>query len=256
MVTRLTLHALSHHPSGRACVLGAGNCNDLTLAKVARHATEIHLVDVDGAALEGGLARAKVRRASGHGSVATLFSHADVDLSGLSSYLQPGRLGSTGSIVEQALEGPQLDIGQPFDVVLSAGLLTQLISLPVDALGEGHPDLTPVILAVRTGHLRLICKLLEPGGHGVLVTDVVSSDTTPGLSEAPHEALPQLLCEAVKTRNFFTGTNPLSLVNALCTDPLLSMSIEDVRLSRPWRWCVAPSRTYLTVALTFRRLAR
>jgi hypothetical protein len=187
--------------------------------------------------------------------MATLFSHADVDLTGWSSYLLQGRLGSTGSIVEQALEGPQLDIGQPFDVVISAGLLTQLISLPVDALGEGHSDLTPVILAVRTGHLRLICRLLEPGGHGVLVTDVVSSDTTPGLSEAAHETLPLLLREALRTGNFFTGTSPVGLVNALCTDPLLSMSIEDVQLSGPWRWCIAPSRTYLTVALTFRRLA-
>jgi hypothetical protein len=253
-VTRLILHALSHHPSGRACVLGAGNCNDLTLDKVARHATEIHLVDVDGAALERGRARANVRKARGHGSVATLFSHADVDLTGLSSYLLERRLGSTGSIVQRALECPQLDIGQPFDVVISAGLLTQLISLPVDALGEGHPDLTPVILAVRTGHLRLMSKLLEPGGHGVLVTDVVSSDTAPGLTEAPHETLPQLLREAIRTGNFFTGTNPASLVSALCTDPWLGMSIKDVQLSRPWRWCVAPSRAYLTVALTFRRV--
>jgi hypothetical protein len=132
-VTRLMLDALSQHPSGRACVLGAGNCNDLGLSEVAKNAAEIHLVDVDGTALERGQARAKIRITHRQG-MAALICHAGIDLTGLSANLFNRSVGSMESIVEQALEGPTINIGQPFDVVISTGLLTQLFSLSVDVL--------------------------------------------------------------------------------------------------------------------------
>jgi hypothetical protein len=190
-VTRLTLHALSYHPFGRVCVLGAGNCNDLNLTEIARKAAEIHLVDFDDVALDRAQARANAQMGDCSADAATLLTHRGVDLTGLSSYLLGDDVSSAESIVERALEGPKIGIGQPFDVVISAGLLTQLISLPVDALGEGNASLNSVIIAVRTAHLRLMRTLLECGGHGILVTDVVSSDTIPGLSEATHETLPR-----------------------------------------------------------------
>jgi hypothetical protein len=175
-VTELTLAALSRHRSGRLCVLGAGNCNDLALARIAGHAAEIHLVDIDGAALERGVARAR-EAPMGAGS-AHLVRHVGVELTGLAPFLETEPRTPGAAVLEQALAGPTLAIGQPFDVVVSAGLLTQLISLPVEALEAGHPGLTPIVLAIRTGHLRLLARLLRPGGHALLITDVVSSDTT------------------------------------------------------------------------------
>jgi hypothetical protein len=108
-------------------------------------------------------------------------------------------------------------------------------------------------LAVRTGHIRLMVRLLRPGGHGVLVTDVVSSDTAPAMVNATDAELPRLLGEAIAKRNFFTGVNPASLVAAIHTDPWLATAVTELSLSGPWRWQVAPSRAYLVVALTFRR---
>jgi hypothetical protein len=235
------------------CILGAGNCNDLALAEIVGHAAEIHLVDIDGAALERGLARALSQRPPADASTARVVLHAGVELTGLAPFLTNASQRSVSAIVERALEGPTLAIGPPFDVALSAGVLTQLISLPVDVFEEGHPALTPVVLAVRTGHLRLLARLLRPGGHAVLITDVVSSDTTPGLTEAPDEALPHLLSEALSRRNFFTGVNPLGLATVLRTDPWLATTVAEGSLSGPWRWLVGPERAYLVMALTFRR---
>jgi hypothetical protein len=143
-------------------------------------------------------------------------------------------------------QGPNIQL-------LTHPLVTQLISLPVEALGEAHPQLTPLILAVRTGHIRLMVRLLRPGGHGVLVTDVVSSDTAPALVNASDAELPRLLGEAITTRNFFTGVNPASLAAAIRADPWLAATVTELSLSGPWRWRVALSRVYLVVALTFRR---
>jgi hypothetical protein len=252
-VTELTLAALSRHPSGRICVLGAGNCNDLALAEVAGHTAEVHLVDADGAALERGLARAFSRRPPVSAGTARLVPHAGVELTGLVPLPMGESQMSITAMVERALAGPTLTVGQPFDVVLSAGLLTQLISLPVGALEGGDPALTPVVLAVRTGHLRLLARLLRPGGHAVLITDVVSSDTTPGLLQATDEALPHLLSEALTRRNFFTGANPASLATVLRTDPWLATAATESSLVGPWRWRVGPARVYLAIALTFRR---
>ena len=39
------------HPAGRLCVLGAGNCNDLDLRRLSERFDEIHLIDLDPAAL-------------------------------------------------------------------------------------------------------------------------------------------------------------------------------------------------------------
>ena len=252
-VTAMTVSALAGHPSGRLCILGAGNCNDIALAEVARHASEIHVVDADGAALERGLARALERRPSSEHGTAQLVPHAEVELTGLVPFQMDASPESINANVERALVVPTLTIGQPFDVVVSAGLLTQLISLPAETLGEGHRGLTPVVLAVRTGHLRLLARLLRPGGHAVVVTDVVSSDTTPGLTEAADEALPTLLFEALAQRNFFTGVNPKSLLTVLRSDPWLAATTSESSLLGPWRWQVGPARSYLVVGLTFRR---
>jgi hypothetical protein len=74
------------------------------------------------------------------------------------------------------------------------------------------------------------------------------------LTQAPDEALPRLLSEALARWNFFTGVNPLSLVAVLRTDPRLATATGEISLSGPWRWRVGPARAYLTVALRFRRV--
>ena len=52
-IERLIVSALQSH-RGRICVLGAGNCNDLDLEWLATVFSEVHLVDIDPAALAAG----------------------------------------------------------------------------------------------------------------------------------------------------------------------------------------------------------
>jgi hypothetical protein len=157
-------------------------------------------------------------------------------------------------LVQRALAGPTLDFGGPYDVVVSTTLLTQLISLAVAALGNHHPNLTDVTLAIRDGHLRLLARLLRPKGAALLVTDVVSSDTLPELLVARPETLASLLNTALALRNFFTGANPYALAAACRRDVLLCKAVTNVSMVGPWRWQVGPQRAYLVVALSFRRI--
>jgi hypothetical protein len=253
-VTQLTLSAISHHPYARVCILGAGNCNDLALTEVEQRAAEIWLVDIDEAALERGLARHRMLRQPQAPKSARLVTKVGIDLTGLAATFLESPETSMPTALERAMTGPILDIASPFDVVVSAGLLTQLLSLPIEALGKAHPQLTPLVLAVRTGHIRLMARLLRPGGHGILVTEVVSSDTAPALKNATEAELPQLLADTIATHNFFTGMSPAGLVKVMRTDPWLAAAITEPSSSGPWRWQIAPSRAYLVIALMFRRL--
>ncbi len=257
-VTKVVFDAVARHRSARLCVLGAGNCNDMSLADLGRSTAEIHMVDIDDAALRRGVARALAHsRSLGRQRQARLVTHGGIDLTGVACLLAEEPLVPASTIAQRALVGPTLSIGQPFDVVVSGNALTQLISLPVTALGQHHPNLTEVVLAIRTGHLRLMARLLRPGGHAVLITDVVSSDTTPALTGAtPQDLLMHSLSAALVERNFFTGVNPLALVELLRTDPVLAGVAVEGKLSGPWVWQVGSNRMYLVIALTFRRSSR
>jgi SAM-dependent methyltransferase len=246
--------ALATHEGGRLCVLGAGNCNDLRLTELARGVGEIVLVDIDEEALERGFVGAFGQRPGERPDLdARVVLRGGVELTGIVGQLAHDSGSELSTIVEQALTAPAGPIGKDFDVVVSCCVLTQLIALPVDALGDEHPDLTRVVLAVRTGHLRLMARLLRPGGHAVLITDVVSSDTTPSLAHAAAGSHPQILAEAIADRNFFTGVNPLALLAVFSSDAWLCANVVVGELVGPWAWRVGPDRTYLVVAVPFTR---
>jgi SAM-dependent methyltransferase len=246
--------AQATHEGGRLCILGAGNCNDLRLTELARGFGEIVLVDIDEDALERGFVGAFGQRPGERPDLdARVVLRGDVELTGIVGQLAHDSESELSTIVERAFTAPAPPIGQDFDVVVSCCVLTQLIALPVDALGDKHPDLTRVALAVRTGHLRLMARLLRPGGHAVLITDVVSSDTMPSLAHAAAGSLPQILAEAIADRNFFTGANPLALLALFSSDAWLCEHVVVGELIGPWAWRVGPDRTYLVVAVPFTR---
>src|SRR5438105_5063893 len=79
---------------GRLCVLGAGNCNDLDLQWLIDAYREVHLVDLDPAALEGAIRRQKVplvacppvpKTRVDKPPVAPILLHAPVDLTGVAA---------------------------------------------------------------------------------------------------------------------------------------------------------------------------
>jgi len=183
---------------GSLAVLGAGNLNDLDLGALQGSYEAIHAIDVDEDSVRLG-----IERQSAHVEI-----HAPVDLT-----------------------APLPPLG-PFDVVLSAGVLTQLI-------------LDGDTLALRDKHLADLAALAR--GRVVLVTDVVSSSTAPSVLGAAD--LEAEMAALVAARNFFTGANPYRLAALLEADDRLC----DVRLHDPWLWRVTADREHLTCALTARR---
>lgn len=232
---------------GRLCVLGSGNCNDLDLARLADTFAEVHLVDLDSQALNLALKRQAVTNR------ASIVLHGEVDVTGIADQLAELEAPSDEQIaVVIAAAGRAVlpPLGGPFEVVASVGLLTQLIDSVVMALREEHPQLLALIAAVRRRHLELMLELLPRGGMGLLVTEIVSSETAPELLAVPEAQLAQLAQHWIEQRNFFTGVNPFVLQSLLRSDPALAPSVQQVQLLRPWRWQFV-SRTYAVCALRF-----
>ena len=171
----------------RLCILGAGNCNDLDLAALVAAHRQIHLVDIDDAALARGVAR------QGLAIHSALHLHAGIDVSGLlddmAAWSPPTTIGPAE--LEACVERPvrSVVLPGPFDVVASTCLLSQLMGGVVHTVGSAHPRFVESLQAVRTGHLRLLAHLIAPGGSGVLITDVLSSDTVPTLGSLPEERI-------------------------------------------------------------------
>ena len=205
-------------PAGRLCVLGAGNLNDLDLPEVLGRAGGVELVDIDTDAMDGAL-----RRHGLHGDDRLRLHRCD--LSGLLGEASPAGA---------------------FDVVLSAGVLTQMLQSVVDAGLD--PDTTvTVTLRVRDRHLADMTRLTRPGGHAVLVTDTVPTSTAPHLRDLEPDQLEPAMAALVAGGNFFTGTNPYRIVAVL-----EEAGAADVALHDPWLWAVTPDRDHLTYAITWR----
>lgn len=238
-------------PPGKLCVLGAGNCNDLDLPALAGAFGEVHLVDIDAAALERGAAR------QGVGVPGGVKLHGGIDLTGCwESWAEWPRRPPTetefAAALDRVLAAPPPGLGGPFDVAASTCLASQLVESVVLALGEGHPRLVELILAVRTAHVRLLNRLLAPNGVGWLFVDFVSSQTLPELLAAAEPDWQELLPRLVSQGNFFHGLNPFALLQLFRSDPELSANAANVELAGFWRWNQQP-KTYAVCAIRFRR---
>ncbi len=235
----------------RLCILGAGNCNDLDLPALVQAHPEVHLVDIDADALVQGTTRQNL---ANH---ANLHFHWDIDLTGTidrMAHWSPTSILSEADITAciDAPTGCLEKLPGPFEVVASTCLLSQLIKMIVDTIGEHHPQFLEVIQAIRLGHLRLLLQLLNSGGLGVLITDVVSSDSYPPLTSVPTQNLSQVLVQLVRQGNFFHGVNPAAIVHLFRQDPVLSQQVATLEPVGPWRWNFGP-RHYAVIAVKFRK---
>jgi hypothetical protein len=234
---------------GRLCVLGAGNCNDLDLARLTAAFQEVHLVDVDCEALADGIARQT------DAAVAVVRQHGGVDLLGALSDMaewsvkRPPAEAELAACLTRASEPPVDLLPGPFDVVASVCLLSQLIESAVVSLGEGHRRFAEVVLAIRAAHLRLLARLLSPGGRAVLISDFVSSQTAAGLKVADPE-WPLFLKQTAAQRNFFHAVHPFAVMAHMQNDPLLKQTISAARPTGCWRWDQG-ARVYAVAAFEF-----
>ncbi|HVW27834.1 MAG TPA: hypothetical protein VHC69_20855 [Polyangiaceae bacterium] len=220
---RRVMHEIGRtRAGGRSCVFGAGNCNDLELPRLLSSFDELHLVDIDEAAMRAGIVRQGVE------SNEKIRLHGGVDFSDLAN---------VDGVLPQA------------DVVVSTCVLSQLIDSVARASSSAGAAKERAV-AVRDRHLDVLLRSTAPGGHAILVTDLVSSDTAPELRTCPELQLSKLRDQLIARHNYFHGTNPHAIEQALT-------SRHGTRLARlerrpPWRWSIG-DRVFLVTALVMHR---
>jgi hypothetical protein len=252
-VQELILTGRELTPGGKFCALGAGNCNDLELNRLLDTFDEVHLVDIDPAALPAAARRQGVE------AHARLRLHAPVDLTGIAETVSQWKtkkpsLDNVREAVRISDSATSPNLGTSFDVVLSSCVLSQIVGYATDSLGgDRHPGFRELVQAIRLRHLRLMLDLLAPGGTGLLVCDLVSSDSASELPRVPEHELGGLVNKLAREGNFFSGLFPDAVLAACQTDPALSRQTADVRILPPWLWRLGPLRTFLVYALRFRR---
>ena len=244
-----------HAPgTGRLCVLGAGNCNDIDLKALAEAFAEVHLVDIDAPALEAAVLRQEVAGSQ------RVHLHGGVDLTGVADVFAgwekaPPSGADVAAASARVVSAPAPALPGPFDVVLSPCLLSQLVGYASDVLGERHPRRRELLAALRTRHLRMLVDLLKPGGAAVLVCDLANSEGEPRIGAERKPDLADLLDRLSHTGRHFDGLSPPAIESALKTDPLVAPFLGNVQQVRPWLWRLGPRRTFLVYAVRFRRLA-
>lgn len=241
--------AASPAPGGRLCVLGAGKCNDLDLERLASHYAELHLVDIEPAAIAAAVSRQAPATRS------KLFPHAPVDLAVLNEkragkWKRRAPAASELSSAESAARGAALSrLPGPFDTVVSACVLTQLGFALTRLLGERHALLGPLRLSTVQTHLRLLLELTARGGTSLFVSDLASSTHYPLEQLPPGADLEHVLQDIVSKRVFYHVAHPDLIRGSLAE---LSPDQEPTPLS-PWLWTGPQQRTYLVYALALRR---
>ena len=179
--------------SGNIALLAAGNCNDIDLSTLVRVYDQVTLVDLDERSLVAAANRLPVPKPL------NLQIRAPVDLGGFTTVRDVrGRehLGPVDAEVLAKLRAKEIS-DVPFDVVASLCLLTELIVPIAEHIGPQDPKCLELVQFERCVHLNLLINLLRPGGQAFLISDLVSTDTAPGLFSTPREQLTQQMYRLV-----------------------------------------------------------
>lgn len=250
---RLTARISTCAPTagGSLCILGAGNCFDVDLTALASHFEQIHLVDIDQAALTRALAQLPE-------ATRTKFTtHAPIDVSGMYDRLErwarmeitPAELMAHGSDTAESLKGC---VGRSFDVVVSACMLSQMQLGVVSALGDRHPLFQAVRFTLNLTHLRTLAELTNPGGKALLVTDLTEASLFP-LVNNPLAGL-ELLRAACASGKVFDFAAPEQLLTSLLDDPVLRRVFPEPTIVDAWLWTNGPQVTFLVYACELARV--
>ena len=240
--------------SGDLCVFGAGNCADIDLEYLAKRFQEIHLVDLDGAAIE----RSRDRQPKALRERIVL--HGDRDLSGILQHLDDWaeRFPSDAELEQTSFRAAHAllqSIGRPFDVTLSTCVLSQLV-LPFQETWVMTEDEWDKLSACTTAvHLATLFGATRQGGSGFMAFDVLSSDHLPGLlayRDRPGSELQAFVEEQVASGQVSLNPAPTELLTNL-TSSGLGAALAGVRITAPWLWDIK-SAQQLVYGLGFQRL--
>ncbi|WP_339733946.1 hypothetical protein [uncultured Gimesia sp.] len=248
------LTGLAADRNGRLCVLGAGNSNDLDLKQLLQVYSEIHLVDLDESALEYGVESQAVS------DDPRVFRYVR-DITGVGQELAACEAAGVqpetdlSEIIQRFSQPAALDLPDPFDVVCSTCVLSQLILQTVNAVGDTHPQFEELMVAIRSQHFQTIVEFINDGGAGFVVSDFVSSESATDMKEVPDFQFTQYLSQLLSSRNFFHGVHPGILFSQLKGNTPLAALVQNVKMLPPWRWDLG-SRQYAVAAIQFHRLPR
>jgi hypothetical protein len=232
------------------CVLGAGNCDDLDLPRLVLEFGEVHLVDLDGEALDRGSARlpASIRR--------RIVLHAGVELTGLLGSVEtwaedfPGE-GGFRARAPEAIGAIAGGLGRTFDVVLSDCVLSQLCVPFYRLLAARMPEWSALMRAVAQVHTGTMAALLRPGGTGVLVGDVPYALGAPAGAGEPAPPRWEELDASVLAR-LREGISLLRRPDYLLELVAATPGLEPPHLTEPWLWSQEEA-VMLAYAVLFRR---
>jgi hypothetical protein len=235
-------------PGGRLALLGAGNCNDVELKDLLTVFSEIHLVDIDSAALSS--ARAQLSK----NLQARIFSHAPVDLSGLIDVWDAARtkvptFAEIDAWATRGSQNVQNRLPGPFELVASCCVLTQMSWGLTQSFGKNHPSETQARESLVAAHLRSMCGLAA-GGRALFACDMISTEYYPLDDLPPHADLTELMERLIGMQNFYKGGNPVLVRRLLRRDPVLAASVRSTQWHTPWLWHGHEERTYLVYAVT------
>jgi hypothetical protein len=237
---------------GKLAVFGAGNASDLELAWLVERFDEVHLLDLD----EAALARARARHTVQFPERVIL--HPSCDLSGLieqldawgESFPEPAELG--GRAVEAAHKLVR-ELG-PFDVTLSTCVLSQL-GLPFRrAWVASRTAWAHLSSAITSVHLATLAGCTRRAS--VLVCDVATTERAPALdayAERSGAELGAFVDGQVLRGAMGLNPDPRSLL-AWLQAPGLAGLVASPRVVEPWLWDLGEVRQ-LVYGLTFRHPA-
>lgn len=251
-LTELVVRAAPASEPGSLCVLGAGNCFDLALDTIAKHYAQLHLVDVDEAALR----RAADRQTPTVRSQIT--THAPVDLSGMHHRLNRWARGELTpeelvTHTERTAVAVAERLDRTFDVVVSACMLSQMQLDVVQALGDRHPLLHAVSWTLTVAHLRTLAALTKNGGTALFATDVTGSPIFPLAEQYECEAGLSLLASLARDGRVFDFAHPGRIEALLHDDPALRAAFPSWTLADAWVWQNGPDMRFLVYGASLTR---
>jgi len=239
--------------AGDIAILGAGNGTDLDLPRLLHTFREIHLVDLDREALE------RARQDLPAAARARVIPHAPVDLSGFMSHLDEWGESfpddaTLGRVAFASARAMVAGLGQSFDVVLSTGVLSQLIVPFHRAWITSQRNWERLDAAIIAVHLATLVGSTSSGGRGALAFDVLSSKAAPALSALMSRGAAEL--EAAVETEVAAGRitlqpHPMTLLQQLQFPGMASM-VREPRLTAPWLWNLGDG-VQLVYGLTFGR---
>jgi hypothetical protein len=241
---------------GKLCLLGAGRCNDVDLARLAQTFSEIHLVDIDAKALDEASSRQSPAVRS------RLVVHGKVDIAGLTPKRlrkwkgQPPSPREVESWAIATLEWLLARLPGPFDVVASTCVLTQLAFALRQTLGEQHRMLGAIRMQMVLTHLRCLVGLTRPGGASIFACDLASSSHFPLDRLDTSASLFDVMAQIIERESYYASANPNLILELWQRDDLLRSCSHAPDLLEPWLWTGPEARTYLVYAIrALRRMA-